>query len=345
MKTILSFVILLLGIFAARGQGLSVDNLFSVISFSAAKCENQLSDRGFALTGKELRNDTSMRIFDYRRTKHFKTIDSISRCLKRADTKEDCYITYETASYDEFRKIITEIKNEGFYCNQVEQGNNPPPLLYQNKDLTVQTKMITTDGNSMYSLQFHKKIFPRIKDIYYANDLLIFTSHEYLTYFFGEKNVREDFYIFGKNQTIKCTVLFLNTNRQAVFIWADELNRCGISSILFGGQLNLKSSMESGKYVEQNNWALKSGVRPGMSLLELRMRNGNDFRFYGGNSGNSGLVIPANDGKLDFKKEEIILGCLNCRDDKFNSSKVINADDSIDEGRILFVLSVMLNPL
>ena len=84
-------------------------------------------------------------------------------------------------------------------------------------------------------------------------------------------------YFLSGNEIAKCSVLFLNTNRQVVFIWSDEENRCSISSLLFGGQLNLKSSMETGKYVAENNWMLKSGVRPGMSLLQLRILNENDF--------------------------------------------------------------------
>ena len=194
-------------------------------------------------------------------------------------------------------------------------------------------------------MEFCKKRFPKSKDIYYADDLLTFTSHEYLVHYFGEQNVKKDIYFLSGNEIAKCSVLFLNTNRQVVFIWADEQNRCAISSLLFGGQQNLASSKESGKYVEENNWSLKSGIRPGMSLLELRMLNGNDFKFYGGNSINSGSVIPDGVGKLDFKKEEIILACLNCRDDKYSTAKVVNADDSIEEGRILFVLSIILNPL
>ena len=157
--------------------------------------------------------------------------------------------------------------------------------------------------------------------------------------------MKKDIYFFAGNEIAKCSVLFLNTDRQVVFIWDDEENRCKISSLLLGGQQNLQSSIESGKYVEENSWALKSGIRPGMSLMELRLLNGNDFRFYGGSSPNSGSVIPGETGKIDFKKEEVILACLNCKDEKFTTAKVINADDSIDEGRILFVLSVILNPM
>ncbi|MCW3092900.1 MAG: hypothetical protein JWP81_3969 [Ferruginibacter sp.] len=344
MRTFLSIVTLFILAPACYGQGLSVDNLFSVISLSPSKCENQLSAKGFSLKLKELQNDTLLRVYDYTGTKHLKVVDSISRCVSRTDTKENCYLTYETASSHEFKEMIAALKAAGFYCKKQDKGDNLSGLLFQNKDLSVSTNITATDTINRYTLQFHKRMFPRKKDIYYANDLLSFTSHEYLVYYFGEENVKTDAYVVGKDHTVKCSVLFANTNRQVVFIWADDVNLCGISGLLFGGQLNLKSSSQLGKYVEENNWSLKSGIRPGMSLEELRLRNGNDFRFYGGNSANTGLVIPTGDGKLDFKKEEIVLGCLNCRDDKFNTARVVNADDSIEEGRVLFILSVMLNP-
>jgi len=345
MKTILSFVVLFLFVPAGYGQVFSVENIFTFISFSPSKFENQLSGKGFAFAGKDVRNDTILRMYDYRRTKNFKDIDSISRSITRADTKDGSFITYETASLAEFKNMKVQLKNAGFYSSHGDGVDSLCALLYQNKDMTVSTGLRAEDSITRYSLQFHKKIFPKAKDIYYANDLLTFSSHEYLVYYFGEKNVKKDIYFLSGNEIAKCSVLFLNTNRQVVFIWSDEENRCTISSLLLGGQLNLKSSMETGKYVAENNWVLKSGVRPGMSLLQLRMLNGNDFRFYGGNSANSGSVIPENNGKLDFKKEEIVLGCLNCNDDKFSTAKVINADESIDEGRILFVLSIIINPL
>ncbi len=345
MKKNLSFVMLFLFVSVTYGQVMSVEKLFTIISFSPSKFENRLSKKGFAFMGKDIQNDTLLRMYDYRRTKTFKDIDSITRSITRADIKGNSFITYETASLVEFTNMKAQLKSDGFYCNQEQSGGNLSSLLFQYNDLWVRTFINTTDSISRYSLLFHKKIFPRVKDIYYADDLLAFTSHEYLVYYFGEKNVKKDIYFLSGNEIAKCSVLFLNTNRQVVFIWADEDNRCTISSLLFGGQQNLKSSLESGKYIEENTWVLKSGVRPGMSLLELRLLNGNDFRFYGGNSINSGSVIPDNQGKLDFKKEEIILGCLNCRDDKFTTAKVVNADDSIEDGRILFVLSIILNAL
>ncbi|MEO6730840.1 MAG: hypothetical protein ABIN01_06460 [Ferruginibacter sp.] len=345
MKRLLFFFTLFFYALQTYGQGMPVESLFTLTSFSPAKFDNYLSKKGFAFRGNDVRQDTMLKMYDYRRTKSFKDIDSISRAICRAEIKGDAFVTYETASLAEFMDMRSQLKSTGFYYLREADNNNLGGLLYQHKDLTVRTIIDTVDNAPRYSMVFHKKTFPAPKNIYYANDLLTFTSHEYLVSYFGEKNVKKDIYYFSGNEVTKCSVLFLNTNRQVVFIWSDEANRCAISHLLFGGQQNLESAMESGKYVEENVWALKSGVRPGMSLMELRMLNGTDFNFHGGNSINTGAVIADNQGKLDFKKEEVLLSCLNCRDDKFSKAKVMNADDSIDEGRILFVLSVILNPL
>ena len=43
--------------------------------------------------------------------------------------------------------------------------------------------------------------------------------------------------------------------------------------------------------------------------------------------------ILIHDGKIDFKRESIILSCMNCNDDAYRSSAVMNADDAIADGR------------
>ena len=341
MKKSLSFIILLLAIVEIHGQPLTVDKLFSVGILPQLKFDKYLSGIGFIPIGKENIKDSLITLYDYRRSRKFSNIDSIRRSIIRKDIKDNTLITFNTVSLTEYSNLKLQLKNKGFFCNREDVDS---PSIYQNKDLSVVSSVYVEDTTKWYSLQFHKKIFPKAKDIYYADDLLTFTSHEYLVHYFGEKNVKKDIYFLSGNEIAKCSVLFLNTNRQVVFIWEDEENRCTISNLLFGGQQNLKSSQESGRYIEENHWALKSGIRPGMSLAELRLLNGDDFRFYGGNSVNSGSVIADNKGKLDFKKESIILGCLNCRDEKFTMANVIHADDSLDEGRILFVLSVIINP-
>lgn len=344
MKAIVSFTTLSLFVLVTEGQVLSVENIFNIAN-ARSSSESFLSLKGFALTEREIRNDSLVKKYNYRRTKRCKDIDSIARCVTRAEMRDGFLIDYETESLPEFRALKAQLKSAGFYCSSPDVSDTSFCYIYQNNNLSVHTSMKVEDSIRRYSLQFYKKLFPRARNIYYVNDLLSFNSHEYLVYYFGDKNVTKDVYILPGNKTAKCSVLFWGTNRQVAFVWADEENSCTIASLILGGQLHLKSTAQTSKYIAENNWVLKSGVRPGMSLNQLRMLNGGNFSFYGGRSANAGYIIPDNDGKLDFKKEEITLGCLNCNDDKFNMAKVVNADDFIQDGRILFVLSVTLNPV
>lgn len=81
-----------------------------------------------------------------------------------------------------------------------------------------------------------------------------------------------------------------------------------------------------------------------MTLFELLKLNETDFQYYGTNSVNAGLVLADNKGKLDFKKENIVLSCINCNEDRYSTAPVISAYDALSGDKILFVLTVALNP-
>jgi hypothetical protein len=186
---------------------------------------------------------------------------------------------------------------------------------------------------------------PVDKDLHYAEDLLEFTSHEYLVYYFGAKNVKKDIYYFAGNDIVNCSVLFINTKRQVIFIWKDGLNRRKIDNLLFGGQHKLKSQQENDNFIAENSWVLKSGVHASMPLFELMTLNEKEIAFCGGDAANPGLVIPESTGKVDFGNADIILGCMNCNDDKFLSTKIMYAGKALQDGRVLFVLTIALYPL
>jgi hypothetical protein len=105
-----------------------------------------------------------------------------------------------------------------------------------------------------------------------------------------------------------------------------------------------ESTLQYDKNVAENIWRLKSGIRAGMSLYSLRILNDAAFNFNGGNSSNTGLVSTDSTGKVDFKTQGIVLGCMNCNDPRFLKQAVLNSDDAIAEERILFVHTIILDP-
>ena len=139
--------------------------------------------------------------------------------------------------------------------------------------------------------------------------------------------------------------LLINTNRQVIFIWRDGLNSCKIENLLFGGQYKLKSQKGNQKFIAENSWPLKSGINAGMPLFDLRALNEKNIAFCGGDAPNPGLVFPESSGKVDFKNKEVILACMNCKDDKYLSTKIMYADKAMEEGRIFFILTIVLYPV
>ncbi len=324
------------------GQLLPADKLLGALMIPSAKFDDWAAKKKFILSASGKDHDTTLKVFNYLApVKKKKPVDSVQRRLLSRESKDEFFLTYQTTSPGEFLAMLEELKKAGFYCNQDGDPlkNN---LLFQLKDRTVASYTEQKDSVLFYSLRFHDQDFPDSKTLYYADDLLYFTSHEYLVYYFGEENVKKDFYYFAGDELVNCSVLFINTARQVVFIWKDEVNRRGIDNLLFGGQQKLKSAMQSGNFVAESNWMFRSGVHAGMPLYELRVLNDQAIRFYGGNSGKTGMVVPATAGKINFKKEQVILGCVNCTDRQFANAEVMDADEALADGKILFVLSVVL---
>ena len=326
------------------GQVISALNVLEASTVSKEKFDSYLSKKGFSYVGASYNTDTVSKEYRFSGIGKNKGKDSVIRSLTIFSTKEDFCFLYNTNSANEFQKIKSDIKAEGFFCNQEKDSLTVPFLLFQNEDITVHATSKLIDSLTAYSFLVKKQVLPKPKEISFAEDLFSFTSHEYLRFYFGDKNVKRDIYYLSEKQIGKCSVLFPNTNRQVVFLWKDQVNNCSLAKMYIGGQLMAESSLEYDQTVPENLWRLKSGVRPGMSLYQLRKLNDAAFDFNGGNSSFSGMVSTDSTGKINFKKESIILGCMNCNDPAFFKKAVINSDDAIGEERILFVHTIILDP-
>jgi hypothetical protein len=322
---------------------LPAQKLLDIFTVPADKFDGWANGKRFPFAFITKSEDTVIKHYNFKSAiKKKALVDSVQRTILCKENKKEFNLVYQTSSNGEFMGLIGELKALGFYTH-MEGRPDTTKMLYQHKDFTIKTYTEERDSVLLYSLQFHEQDFPDPSEITYADDLLPFTSHEYLVHYFGEENVKKDYYYFSGDELANCSVLFVNTSRQVVFIWKDEINKRGIDDILFGGQQKLKSTIGSGKFVAESEWKFKSGVHAGMTLYELRILNGDDLQFYGGNSLKTGTVITGHNGKLDFYKEEIILGCVNCQDTNFAKAETLTADEAIKDGKILFVLSVVLN--
>ncbi|HMI79881.1 MAG TPA: hypothetical protein VK484_13875, partial [Ferruginibacter sp.] len=255
-------------------------------------------------------------------------------------------LIYQTTSVNEYNDFTGELKKKGFYCEyEKDKTISPAAYLYQHGIYTAEASVKKIRDTAWYSICFYRKLLPAPSELKFADDLLQFTSHEYLVVYFGANNVKRDLYYFGGEDIVKCSILFMNTNRQVIFIWKDNLNSRKINNLLIGGKHKLKSQQINAKSVEDNNWWLKSGIRAGMPLSELRTLNNKNIAFCGGDAPNPGLVLPESSSRIDFKNKDVILGCTKCDDDKFLHAKIMSADKAMTEGRNFFILTIALYPV
>jgi hypothetical protein len=156
--------------------------------------------------------------------------------------------------------------------------------------------------------------------------------------------VRKDLYYFSEEEISKCSILFPNTKRQAVFIWKDEINLCELSYILIGGNMTTAGSVNYKDVIAENAWMSKEGIYSGMSLGNLARLNGNDFKFYGKNSEFPLMVVPENTGNINFKKNVVVLGCLSSNGSHLLDKTIVSTDKILEDNPGMYVFMLMLSP-
>ncbi|HTD92524.1 MAG TPA: hypothetical protein VK644_01880, partial [Chitinophagaceae bacterium] len=222
----------------AYGQQLSVDDLLQLNSVPAKRLDTYISKKGYVMAAKDLQNDTVIDTWQERITITDSTQQPVTRRLLKYQSGKETGFSLHTSSRDEYKTAVSTLKQEGFIC-ATSTENLDTTVLFQKKNMTVQGYSLfdSEENLTLYCLYFREKEMPSLKSILYGEDLLQFTSHEYLSTFFGAKNVRKDLYYFSEKEINKCSVLFPNTPRQAVFIWEDEVNMTGLTHVIIGGSI------------------------------------------------------------------------------------------------------------
>jgi hypothetical protein len=219
------------------------------------------------------------------------------------------------------------------------------PVVYQKANVSIFPSVKKEGDKTVYGFIVEKKELPKARDVVFAEDLLQFSSHEYLVAAYGAANVKGDVFYFSEKELNKCSVLYPNTNMQVIFIWEDEINLRGISFILVGGQLRAQSSIGYHKQIELNAWQSKQGIHAGMSLKELQTMNGEQLKFYGWDTDQPGVLLNKNAGSLNFKKLGLVLNCLDCNEDKYYSkSGILGSEDMLKENRRIYVSTMVILP-
>jgi hypothetical protein len=340
MKKGFFFVISLCAAGVVCCQDVSCNDLFSWSALSMQKFEQAIAKKGFSKAELSSRNEAVYHVYQQ------KTRDSAQpmRITERYQAGKEQFLVLKTSSFSEFASMRQQLKTDGFFCGLDTFPADGSEVLLQKRNVAVQAGKIIEHSDTLYSLRFHFAVLPHPAAIEYADDLLQFTSHQYLISMFGAGNVLKDVYFFNDNEINACTVLFPNTSRQAVFIWKDETNLKDLSSVIVGGGLHVGGDINYASHIVENSWTLRNGMRPNMRLSELMKMNGADFQFYGKESPYYLKVKPDTEGAVNFKITSVVLGCLNCTGTSFLDTELVSAEEAMDRNLALHVQMLILSP-
>jgi len=339
---ILGFLYPLTG--AAQSQSFNVDNLLSLSSLSPQNFDNYIVKKGFSIKQKSIFENASG--FTFFEGKASKDADSLpaTRSITLYKKDDTWCISLHTSSMSEYVNGLGRLKKINFFSDAGNDTCMKIPQLFQKRDITIQAGCSIEGEDTVYTFSLTKKEVPAPQSVRYAEDLLKFDSHEYLVSCFGENNVKKDVYFFSEKESKKCSVLFPNSNEQAVFIWDDENNFRKISYVLIGGTISTPDAVQYSGSFSQNKWALKNGIYPGMRIGDLLRLNSNDFKFYGNQSEYSMMVEPKVTGSINFKWIGIGFNCFNCDQSIVMDKPKVSATDAVNNNLALHVSYIMLSP-
>jgi len=341
MKQFYPLTLLFLLTLSAGAQQFQLKDLMELTTLSVNKFDTYVGKRDYKrdyYSPKE-----SGTVYNYQETKKKKT-ENVSRTISYQSLDKKYSVVYQTSSPEEHAKIKEQLIAAGFKSNHSDKENDNAAF-YQKLDFTVHASIEIKDTITYYSYQVTRNLLPKARDIVYAEDLLAFTSHEFLVEAFGENAVKKDVFYYSENETNKCSVLFPNSNREVIFIWEDEKNYRNTAFLMIGGHLQTNSSSAFNRQIQHNIWRSNQGVYSGMTLKELQVLNESPINFYNWQMEQAGMLAPKNKGKIDFNRIGLVLNCLNCNErDNYRKASVINSESQLALDKKVYVSTIIILP-
>lgn len=345
MRGSVLFLISVLLVCNAHSQEFSAKDFLFASAVSSKKLESYLTKNNFLPSGSKVQDGNHVNTYHFlkpQKNKRKKDTLNINRTIEILRTKNNFSFTYITSLKKEFDESLLELKESGFFCGNEKDTTGS---LFQRKNITVLASTLKeTDDDTLYSLAINQQELPLPETIQFAEDLLQFYSHEYLVSVFGSVNVVKDLYYFSEKEVAKCSVLFPKTSRQAVFIWEDDSNLCKPAYLIIGGNMNASSISNYDGVIDENVWNSKEGIYSGMSLNSLIKLNGNSLKFYGKNSESPYMIVPENNGALNFKTNRVVLGCLNPSGSRLLNNAMISSDEILSDNLGIYVYMMLILP-
>jgi hypothetical protein len=298
------FIVILLISFISLSLTAQVDlsYLSIMLDQNPRKLEQQLQKKGF--NREHHFSDRDIRFV------HQTLADSqlVNRHLQLKVTDDSWELIYKTPSADEFLAWQKEINAN---CQSFSRKDQPDHFYLPRQNITIKCDKEKEDTTTLYTITTYKKNLPKAKDLMYAEDLLAIDAHVYLEAVFGSGNVKEDRFFFSENLSKKCSIIFPNTSRQAIFLWGDEDNLKDLQFVIIGEPAS-GGETRSINQMTLPVWKSKQGIFCGMNIKEIEKINGDQISFYKWRSPLAGTMALGNKGNLDFNKIEIVLDCMNC---------------------------------
>jgi hypothetical protein len=326
----------------AQSQSLTVDDLVNLSAVSPQNFDALIVKKSFSVKRRSIvENEMGYTFFESKTPGDSSHANRSINVYKKGDT---WCIAFHTSSIDEYINGRNRLKKLNFFSEAGSDSSLKAPLLFQKKAITIEATCDLQGEEPVYTFLMKKKDIPDPSSVQYAEDLLKFDSHEYLVACFGEDNVKRDVYVFSENESKKCSILFPNSNEQAVFIWDDENNYRKLSYIAITGTLSTPATAQYTGSYGHNKWELKNGIYQGMRLSDLLRLNSHDFEFYGNKSEFSMMVEPKVTGSINFKFIGIGFNCFNCDRAALLDKQKVNASEAVDNNLAMHVSCIMISP-
>lgn len=373
MIKIIRFIIPLFIYLPLHSQVITVNDFVNLAALTDKKFSSYVNKMGFVQISQNFDNGAAVNEFFYRNKKD--PMDSTLRFIAGSKKGKATGVYYQTSSYGESDAIIRDFLINGFISSKKNTDSTMgedgaiadtvktslvntfktdtvkvAPLktdsnfFFQKEDMTIYISEEVRDEVRMFCFRMERKPVPTGSSVRFADDLMLFDSHEKLVAMFGNKNVRRDMYHFSETDSSRCSVLFPNTNRQGIFIWEDQSNYRMLSFLMIGGGLRAEGSADFNQSVSLNTWKSYSGLYTGMRMSEMLKLCESDFNFFGLRSEFAMMIVPEKKGHIDFSKTGITLGCFNCNGHPLLKKEKISAEAALKEGLQLYILSIVLLP-
>ena len=185
-----SIILFLLVSFTVQAQVFNLSDLNGFTALNAQKFDAFILKKDYRrnyFSSKETNTVTNY-IFQSKKKKYRGDYRNIAHATEGPVTS----ILYQTSSVEEKNSLFEQIKRSGYKIYSGVDPSTTAKNFFQKGIFTITTETEEVDSITVYSFIVQRKNIPNRKDIYYAEDLMSLTSHEYLLTVFGSSNVTQD---------------------------------------------------------------------------------------------------------------------------------------------------------